>query len=348
MEIRKYFKNNIELEEKLLNCKIKGAKIEIILKSNYIKSLNRDILIFTQDRPFEEQVYKVENRYELNIDFKIDLALREYDEDGFPFRTVHSHNFIEMIYVYSGKYKQIINGETIILEKGDCCIINPNIKHKDYPITRDDEILFISVSTNYIHDNLYDYIGEIEVLDAFFLCHNEDGKFTNQYILFKNGNTRKANDLIQIIVNEYFNEDIASKYILKGYFLRLLDLFIKEYKIIEMIKNQNHKNSLIFDKIENYIKANIINISREQIANSLHYNSNYINTVIKKHTDLTYSEYIINKKLEFTVELLKNTDFSINKIINEIGYTNKTYFYKIFTSKYGMKPQEFRKMLKEK
>ncbi|MGL5380441.1 cupin domain-containing protein [Clostridium sp.] len=72
MEIRKYFKNNIELEEKLLKCKTKGEKTEII-------------------------------------------------------------------YVYNGKYKQIINGETIVLEAGECCIINPNIKHKGYPITVDDK-----------------------------------------------------------------------------------------------------------------------------------------------------------------------------------------------------------------
>lgn len=41
----------------------------------------------------------------------------------------HSHDFIEIIYIYSGTCYQNINGEDIVLAKGDMCIIDTGIIH---------------------------------------------------------------------------------------------------------------------------------------------------------------------------------------------------------------------------
>ena len=68
--------------------------------------------------------------------------------------------------------------------------------------------------------------------------------------------------------------------------------------------------------------------------------------IIRKNTGLTYSEYILNKKLKLAINLLKNSNLSINNIIKEVGYINKSYFYKVFTNKYSMTPQEFRVMFR--
>ena len=39
---------------------------------------------------------------------------------------------------------------------------------------------------------------------------------------------------------------------------------------------------------------------------------------------------------------LKNPDISINKIIDSVGYSNSTHFYKIFKKSYGVTPIDYR------
>ena len=47
-------------------------------------------------------------------------------------------------------------------------------------------------------------------------------------------------------------------------------------------------------------------------------------------------------KLQNACALLKNPDISINKIIDSVGYSNSTHFYKIFKKSYGVTPIDYR------
>jgi AraC-like DNA-binding protein len=58
---------------------------------------------------------------------------------------------------------------------------------------------------------------------------------------------------------------------------------------------------------------------------------------------MTYSAFLQNIRLERAALLLKTTDCTVAEIARKIGYENVSYFYKIFTGKYGIKPREMRK-----
>lgn len=348
IEISKYFKDNIDLEKKLAECTNKKEIIKTILKSTYFENLNRDILIFNRNVPYEEQKESGGKEYQLNVNFKIGLALKDEFLKEIPFKMLHSHNYIEMIYVYKGTYSQIINGETITLNTGECCLLNKDVKHKDFLIDKEDTVLYFSLSNEFICNQLGTYIDNNNILEEFFYGLEDDRKVKKQYILFKNGGYEKSRNVVKNIVEEYFNQDIGSRYIITGYMVRLLQLFTNgEYETIVGEVEKDIDNYLFYE-IEKYVEENITEISREKLAEELHYNSNYINTIIKKNTNRTYSDYVINKRMEITMELLKNTNYSINRIIKEVGYINKSYFYKVFTSRYGVKPKEFRDAFREK
>ena len=54
-----------------------------------------------------------------------------------PF-PLHSHNYIEMMYVFSGSISHIIDGIGITLEKGDLLILNPASRHEILTAGADD------------------------------------------------------------------------------------------------------------------------------------------------------------------------------------------------------------------
>lgn len=55
----------------------------------------------------------------------------------------------------------------------------------------------------------------------------------------------------------------------------------------------------------------------------------------------TVTEYIRHARLEEARDYIRNTDMSISEVVYTIGFSSRSYFSKIFKSKYGISPSEF-------
>lgn len=95
----------------------------------------------------------------------------------------------------------------------------------------------------------------------------------------------------------------------------------------------------------NYIKTNLkSNLSLEQISAVAGFNASYFSSLFKKETGSTISEYIIQVRMERAKELLKETDWNISVICEEVGYNDLKNFNKNFKKYTGLRPNEFRKI----
>lgn len=66
---------------------------------------------------------------------------------------------------------------------------------------------------------------------------------------------------------------------------------------------------------------------------------------LKNYTGQTFSSLIQNIRLSRAAEMLKQPDRSVTAVMEEIGYSNITHFYKIFEKKFHMTPAEYRNTL---
>ena len=64
---------------------------------------------------------------------------------------------------------------------------------------------------------------------------------------------------------------------------------------------------------------------------------------LKGLTGQTPSEFIRTIKLEHAAHLLKTTRMTVQEVMFNSGFNNKSYFYREFSGKYRMSPKEFRK-----
>ncbi|MDO4273753.1 MAG: response regulator [Eubacteriales bacterium] len=96
---------------------------------------------------------------------------------------------------------------------------------------------------------------------------------------------------------------------------------------------------------KNYIKQNIKeSISLEQISSMAGFNPSYFSSLFKKETGITFSEYVIQVRMENAKELLKETDWNISVICEEVGYNDLKNFNKNFKKYTGLRPNEFRRI----
>lgn len=118
------------------------------------------------------------------------------------------------------------------------------------------------------------------------------------------------------------------------------------FKISETLRsNQNNQNIELVRSIENYIKSNYKNpnLSLKQVANIVNLSPTYFGKLFKEVTHYAFNDYLNNVRLEEAKNLLISTKEPINTIAEQVGFTNRSYFFTLFKKAYAMTPSQFRK-----
>lgn len=100
----------------------------------------------------------------------------------------------------------------------------------------------------------------------------------------------------------------------------------------------------IIKKVCDYIEENLAqDISLEMAADFAGVSSFYLSKLFKEEKGETYINFVSDKRLEKSCQLLAQTDLSIKEITAEVGYNDQNYYSRIFKTKYGLSPKEYRK-----
>ena len=101
----------------------------------------------------------------------------------------------------------------------------------------------------------------------------------------------------------------------------------------------------IIKKVCAYVDENLsCDISLETAADFAGVSSFYLSKLFKEEKGETFINFISDKRLEKSRQLLETTELSIKEITAEVGYNDQNYFSRIFKNKYGLSPKEYRKV----
>lgn len=99
----------------------------------------------------------------------------------------------------------------------------------------------------------------------------------------------------------------------------------------------------ITNAVKKYISHHISEeITRGDIAGALYLNEDYISRVFKKDTGMTISQYINQARIRRATELLTATELAVGDVAEAVGYSNFSYFSKIFRQYEGCSPREYK------
>ncbi|WP_150269572.1 response regulator [Paenibacillus tepidiphilus] len=108
-----------------------------------------------------------------------------------------------------------------------------------------------------------------------------------------------------------------------------------------------HDESRILLVIHQYIKAHLADdLSLTRIAQEVSLNPSYLSRWYKRMTGKGISDYILEKKVELSKELLLGTPLKMHEISAQLGFSDQHYFFRFFKKTAGCTPQEFREQRK--
>lgn len=298
--------------------------------------------IFIEDIPSYVRANKDKN-FILNKDFFFankDVYISKHNR--YADYPIHSHDFLEINYMLVGNCTQIVNGKKIILNTNDLLFLDIGCSHSIKKLKGNDILINILFRNKNISINWLNNLKKSKSLLYSFLLNSSYGKENKQkFIFFKNNKKTQINSIIDNLIAEYLDKKPFYNEMITSYLKILLTELVRNYDLrseIKLTQNQKHVTTILKD-----IESSYATITLTSEAKKLNYNKNYLSNILKKETGKSFKELVIQQKLSNAFFLINSTSLSIQEIIENIGMSNKTFFYKKYKSVYGELPTDTRK-----
>lgn len=115
--------------------------------------------------------------------------------------------------------------------------------------------------------------------------------------------------------------------------------------IIEQLsKQKDAAQSQYFEEIRNYIDENITNpaLSLKLLSEHFYVSNSYISRFFLENSGVNFLEYIQNRRIELSKQLLIEDQKSIDAIAEKVGFENSVTFRRVFKNRVGMTPSDYR------
>ena len=252
----------------------------------------------------------------------------------------HTHNYVEVIYMCSGKTTHIIDGKTVVLNQGELLFLSKNAIQEIMPAEEDDIAVnfiimpeFFSQALNMIEmeeNPLRDFI--IEALTG------QDGNIG--YLHFKVSGILPIQNLVENLIWTIKN-DVQNKRSINQMTMGILFLQLINHTDKVKVGNDNEDRQLLLTVLR-YVEENYYKGELSALAKDLNYDLYWLSRKVRQMTGKTYTELVQNKRLNQAVFYLINTNIAVSEIGERVGYDNLSYFHKIFKKKYSMTPKQYR------
>lgn len=306
---------------------------DFFINNNYVFIrfiINEDILLYLIN-------YKVSNDKELINNLKKYIENRVIQEDIFLITTPKFNNISSVKNIYNDKFlpylsKKFYYKKKVVLNTEDS-ILNKDIDKFDsskyeYLLKKKDFIQAINLIKNYVDKSILDQIDEYKLKNLI------------------------KNLLYNLIVNlESYNldtEELRQRYFKKIDKVLYVEEFILEIdSILLELKELINKNiNLEEDRIteileyidENYNKS----LELRDIANELNLNYYYLSYYFNSHCNEGFLEYLNRIRIEKACDLLKENKRYVSEISSMIGYSDHSYFCRVFKKITGYTPSSYR------
>ena len=254
----------------------------------------------------------------------------------------HKHDYIELIYVYSGEIRQKINGNQVNISAGEICILDLNAMHSIEPASENDIAINILMTESFFNSMFMSSLSENDMMSKFIIKAIYHKKKNSEFLLFPSTNNEFVQIIMKRLLCECFDKKMAFDTAVNAYIILLFTEFLRDYKNNMGDSKVKDLNIAIITEIKNYLYVNYSVADLKTTSEHFHFNADYLSKLIKNLTGSSFTGLLQDIKLKEACTLLKNSDFTIEEIMNRVGYNNMSYFYKLFKRNFNLTPVEYR------
>ncbi len=254
---------------------------------------------------------------------------------------LHSHDFIEMMYVCSGSITHVIDGHRLTLNTDDLIVLGRDARHSILSAGKNDIGVNLIISTDLFESLLQEIHGRStlngKTLESLL---RRDGP---RYCVFDASDALGVRNLMESMISSVICEKNADGYILQESLNLLLCYLAAMSDRAETQNERKEDEERLKKKILNYIRTSYSTATLTEAARMMGLSPSYLSRVLRENLGVGFKELLVQERFEAAKNLLRTTDMPIGDIVNHVGYENSSYFHKEFKRRFGMTPNRYRR-----
>lgn len=254
----------------------------------------------------------------------------------------HYHDHYELHVTLSGEAEFFIEGEVYTLTPGTILLIHSNDLHRIMKQNSDNfERVYIFLTSEFLQKHSTPE-SDLELAFSSWDKNNHKSKVIKIPL-----NTLITNLDFILNYNKYdvkqFGSDIEYENRLVT-FLVYVNRWLHDFDIVEEV---NGKSDPIMNDMLTYVSENLKNeLNLETMENRFFLSKFHIIRAFKKHTGMSFYQYVLKKRLLLSKKLLIKHK-SVVDIYMECGFLTYTNYLRAFKKEFGITPKEFLKLTEE-
>lgn len=260
----------------------------------------------------------------------------------YSYPILHNHEYIELVYVYSGRCQHFVENQTFEMKVGDLCILAPNAMHAISAYEDDAILVNIMMSQKLFDASFLKMMRRSLTLSEFVESVLYERK-VSPYLIYPTGNDGWMHEIVLHMVKErrkkdyLYNESISL--MVRQMFIHIL----RNYELMAIVSDpicHMQENRVV--ALMGYIAVNYRSITLAQTADFFGYSRAYMSQILSKYTGKTFTALVNEEKMKNAAKLLRETRLSLTEIGVEVGCYDASHFTHKFKKIYGMTPTEYR------
>lgn len=264
-----------------------------------------------------------------------------YCPAGSPAVPEHSHNFIEIIYMYRGATIHVINGtRVLLLEPQNLLLLKQGTSHSVEAAGEDDvAVHFLLAPEFFLHPMLKEEIGN--VLHHLVADGGADRKSSGAYLHCHLENALSARNLLENLIWSFVEKRQDRQEINQATMEVLIMELLYDIGEEELHHEVSYEEQIALDAYQ-YLENNYSTATLEALSAKSMQPSYYISRLFKRYFQMTFTECLQMIRMIAAAGLLVSTSRPVEEIAADVGYENSSYFHQIFKRRYGMTPKQYR------
>ncbi len=281
--------------------------------------------------------------YPPNVTLNRRYPIRFHRHERYCQRNYHMHTFLEIMCMYRGKAIHLVNGETMILQTGELCLLPPGVSHA-VEIYDDSILVNLLIEISELHHLLPLLQDYDSILSRFLRTICMDIKEDcPQYLRITPGSDPYLTAHLHRMLTTYYSDDKMTDVAMFSGTLSLFVHLMFYHDAHTRFATPIPPHMTVLLPILEYMNIYYRTITLSSLAKHFSYTEQHICHLFRIHLGKTFNEYLTELRLGLARLLLLATDLSFHEIAIHCGYSGSSYFHRMFKEKVGMTPNEYRR-----
>ena len=256
--------------------------------------------------------------------------------------ALHGHDFLELMYVLSGKAIHTIEGETTTVETGDYYVIDYRTAHSYRQVSEEPFVVLNCLFTpSFIDPALATTQSFNGVLQHYLIRMLRNEKSEARPIYRFHDEEGAVKELLLRMAKEIEEKAVGYLEILRAHLITLIILSLRS----SAFKEKETPVTIACKYISDHYREKI---TLSEIAARANYSTPHFCKRFKEETGMPFLKYVEHVRATEACRLLANTKEKITYVAEMVGYRDMTAFHEMFRRTVGMTPREYRSSIQAK